>query len=530
MDEEKINNDPYYVRDMSGPWCPCLPGFMNMPFFTLVFAALGVLVGALLAETDIHDTAKTCFSSPIGSSSSYVTADPVMKMTNYTWYDELNPPEGAFSRAAPGKEAKVAEFAVGSRDKAPSNKSCWLVLFAWPGKLWIRALKCLVSPLLACMMLLLPSKLGGMSGVGFRVAAFLLFTSTIAAMEGLIWANIIQPGNSITTADTELKGEKHINNYVSWLESLLGVVENAVPVNIVDEMANLRVLGIITFFLVFGYYLHADCPEQWSAPILNAGRGFLRCTMNYLRILMWFTPIAMFSLVSYNLMNIKNLHTVFEAVGMYVLTQLLGQFIHLFVFYMLFFFIMTRQNPLAFFAKIYEAPMTALATSSSAATMPVTLRVNLAEKAPEDDKGRAVVNFVVPLGAAINMDGTSLGFPIMVIFVSQMGQQLGLGGPMSFGDMLVVAILAMVCSLGTAPIPNAGLVYLTMLLESGNIKNERLQGLGIALITLFDWLVDRVETAQNVTSDSFISKIISTMSIADKLVEDETEMTGQGKI
>merc|ERR1711884_530395 len=150
------------------------------------------------------------------------------------------------------------------------------------------------------------SKLGDLGSIGLRAACLLLFTSTFAAIEGLIWVNIIRPGSGITDADTKVTSPKSASNYVSWLESLLGVVQNAIPLNIVDEMANLRVLGIITFFLVFGYYLRYDCPEEWSSPILNAGRGFLRCTMNFLRILMWWTPIAMFSLVSSNLMNIKD--------------------------------------------------------------------------------------------------------------------------------------------------------------------------------------------------------------------------------
>lgn len=493
-------DDAYRVKDMTGPWLPCLPAFCNMPLFTLIFAALGVLVGALLAESDIHTTAEACYGGATATKVYYseITADMVQGNVDFPITIDAK-----------------------SRNDAPGKKSCWLVLFKWPGALWVRGLKCLVSPLLACMMLLLPTKLGELGGVGIRVACLLLFTSTFAAIEGLIWVNIIQPGSIIDKSDQDLRPGKFYTSYISWFESLLNIVQNAIPLNIIDEMANLRVLGIITFFLIFGYYLRVDCPKQWSDPILNAGRGFLRCTMNYLRILMWFTPIAMFSLVASNLMGISDLSSVFKAVGLYVLTQLLGQFFHLVLFYFLFYFLMTRRNPLSFFAQIYEAPMTALATSSSAATLPVTLRVNLAEKNSGDEeadkRGRAVVNFVVPLGAAINMDGTSLGFPVMVVFVSQVGVALGMHDGINVGDMIVVAILSMVCSLGTAPIPNAGMVYLTMLLEAGSIKDSTLQGFGIALITLFDWLVDRVETAQNVTSDSFISSIISNMKIGQSV-------------
>jgi len=151
-----------------------------------------------------------------------------------------------------------------------------------------------------------------------------------------------------------------------------------------------------------------------------------------------------------------------------------------------------------YFMKIKEAPITALITSSSAATMPVTLRVNkLAGNCPE------LVQFCIPLGAGMNMDGTSLGFPVMVMFTAQMYDF-----EISSAKMFTLTILAMVCSLGTAPVPNAGLVFLTMLYVAADLPEEA-QGLGYALISTVDWLIDRVETAQNVTSDSFICGILS---------------------
>jgi len=104
----------------------------------------------------------------------------------------------------------------------------------------------------------------------------------------------------------------------------------------------------------------------------------------------------------------------------------------------------------------------------------------------------------------MNMDGTSLGFPVMVMFTAQMAQDFDLTSATQF----TIAIMAMVCSLGTAPVPNAGLVFLTMLYATANIPDEA-QGLGYALISAVDWLVDRVETAQNVTSDSFLCGILS---------------------
>merc|ERR1719336_503847 len=323
-------------------------------------------------------------------------------------------------------------------------------------------------------------------------------------------------------------GKSPPGNYVSELESFLNIGIKAVPVNIVESMSKLRVLGIITFFLTFGYFLEYDCPAEWRNPILNSGRGFLRASLNVLMLIMWFMPIAMFSLLSYNMMK-TDLEYVANAVAMYLACQLVGQFLHLTIFYFAFFFLMTGRNPVTFYAAIFRAPFTAFLTSSSAATLPVTLQANKMER-KDDYFAKQVVEFVVPLGAALNMDGTSLGFPIMVLFTAQVGAELEQfdQDDLSFGNQLLVALLAMVCSLGTAPIPNAGIVYLTMLYEAADITDTNLQGLGIAMIVLVDWIVDRVETAQNVGSDSFVSAIIAYSPMFKKLKEDAVAAASGG--
>jgi len=496
MTTEKDSRDAFDVKTdvFEGGWCACCPPVITMPVATMIAIVLGVLVGIGLYEADIQDKWMDCYSSSSGSSS-----------TSYSLTACTANDDGCFS--AGDVTVKIEKKASKS---APEEFSCWIELFEYPGKLWVRALKCLVSPLLACMMLLIPSKLKSLGSVGQKVAMLLLFTSFFAALEGLMWGNIFQPGSHIDDQEASKHGEANpAKDYVTELESFLNIGIKAVPVNIIDAMAGLRVLGIITFFLTFGYYLEIDCPDEWRRPILNSARGFLRATLNALMLIMWMMPVAMFSLLSYHTMK-TDLSSVAGATGMYLACQLVGQFLHLTVFYFSFFFLMTKRNPAVFFYNISRAPFTALLTSSSAATLPVTLSVNRMERG--DNKFAAqVVNFVCPLGAALNMDGTSLGFPVMVLFVSQIGEELdqfNMDG-MSFGNMLLVALLSMVCSLGTAPIPNAGLVYLTMLMEAADIHDASLQGMGIAMIVLVDWIVDRVETAQNVTSDSFISAIIA---------------------
>lgn len=231
---------------------------------------------------------------------------------------------------------------------------------------------------------------------------------------------------------------------------------------------------------------------------MNIGKGIMSATFRILLVVMWWTPIAMFSLITYNIAKTSDIWNVMEAVGMYLFTQILGQFIHLTIFYFGFFFFSTGGNPFSYFWKIKQAPITAIITSSSAATLPTTLTVN--RQAGNDDR---LVGFCINLGAGMNMDGTSLGFPVMVLFTAQINNI-----ELSAATQFTVAILAMVCSLGTAPVPNAGLVFLQMLFLAANFDTE-VQSTGFALIFLMDWLVDRIETAQNVTSDSFVCGILN---------------------
>jgi len=247
----------------------------------------------------------------------------------------------------------------------------------------------------------------------------------------------------------------------------------------------------------------------------------MKAILQLVVVVIQFTPIGMLSLVAYNLGKISNgsYIALLEGIGMYVVTQTVGQLCHMLIFYPLFGYCMTchakgegpegvsYKNPIGgwkFFARVFQAPLTAFATSSSAATMPVTLAV-----CKDKDRGNLsaqAADFTVPLGAAINMDGTGLGFPVMIIFTAQ-----AYGLELSVGSMLMVAIIAVVCSIGTAPIPNAGIVYITMLMAATNdplLANEEVIGVAMTLIIIMDWFVDRVETAQNVWSDCNVTRII----------------------
>lgn len=480
------NGDPFdteYIESItSDPWCTCCKNcangvfsFCTMPVVTMICIILGFTFGIIASEGSWSEHFNSCYAD----------------------------------------------------DEDAEMSSCWPIFFKYPGDLWMTAIKLCITPLIAPLMFLFPAKLNKIGTLGQQVAVLLIFTSSIAALEGLTWVHIFNPGNAVEVTDkasqNSIAANKTNSSNVSEVDVLLAIPKKFVPKNFVSSMAGSDVIGMVMFFLVWGYHFE-KCPVEWKTPAYNAAKAFLRATINVLCLIMWATPFAMFSFISYNLMVIDDIGSIMNTVGLYVACQLTAQFFHMFGFYCIFFYTMTGCNPLAFLNRIKMAPYTAFLLSSSAGTLPVTLAANKNEKEINDSVGRGIVEFVVSLGATINMDGTSCGFPVMVLWVDQMGRKMsdgcdavGVAGSgceyytpgMNFGDMLMVCLLAMMSSIGTAPIPNAGLVYVVMLMEAGGIENSALQSFGLGLIYMFDWLVDRVETAQNVTSDSFISKILA---------------------
>merc|ERR1711902_169075 len=216
--------------------------------------------------------------------------------------------------------------------------------------------------------------------------------------------------------------------------------------------------------------------------VLNFSKAILRC--------------CMMAVVWVKLATTENLADLLGALGIYLVTVIIGHTIHVFGFYPAVFWATTRGNGWAWFAKIWQAPWMALATSSSAATLPRSLQV-----ARDAGVRQESYQFILPLGAAINMDGTALGFPIMIALIAQLNEV-----SLDVGTVFTIMVLSVEIRVGTAPIPNAGMVYLTMLFEAAGMGE--LAGQGIATIFVLDWIVDRIETAVNVTSDQFVAKII----------------------
>jgi len=319
----------------------------------------------------------------------------------------------------------------------------------------IYSLKLVVSPLISLMMVTLPDRVNVMgSQLGKHLVLFYIFTSSIAACEGLFWVNVIKPGDVDVYIDA---GSRSVGSTISELDSLLGIGRKAVPSNIITALQSSNVLGLITFFLSLGVFMQSSQIDPiWRATFMDSAKAALKAIMLVIPLIVTFTPFAMVSIITYRIAQIDDLQEILISVGKYILTVVVAQGIHMFIFYPILLAVFAKVNGYKYFSKVKRAPLTAFATSSSAATLPVSLDV-----LKRNDVKYQIVDFVAPLGSAINMDGTSCGFPIMCMWIAQMQKQ-----DVDAGTQIVLALLSMTCSIGTAPIPNAGIVYVSMLLGS----------------------------------------------------------------
>ncbi|XP_041354083.1 excitatory amino acid transporter-like isoform X1 [Gigantopelta aegis] len=265
----------------------------------------------------------------------------------------------------------------------------------------------------------------------------------------------------------------------------------------------INVLGLISFCTVFGI-LMSKMAEK-AKLMVDFFAVLNEIIMRIVLLVMWYSPIGILFLIVGKILSLDDPAKVGEQLGMYMVTVLAGLIIHAAIVLPLIYFIITRKNPLKLFIGILQAWVTALGTSSSSATLPVTFRC-LEENLNID---RRVTRFVLPIGATINMDGTALYEAVAPIFIAQMN-----GMELSFGKILTISLTATCASIGAAAIPSAGLVTMIMVLTSVGLPVD-----DVSLIVAVDWFLDRIRTSVNVLGDSFGAGVIAHLS-RHELAED----------
>jgi len=283
--------------------------------------------------------------------------------------------------------------------------------------------------------------------------------------------------------------------------AFLQVLKQLVPDNIVQEMAQGRTLGVIVFALLLGLALAAG--GSATAPAVRGFEGLFSGIMRLVHWIIWLTPIGVFFLVAWTV-GMIGLTNLIGPISKYIVVVITGLLIHGLIVLPIILFLFTRQNPFRYMWQMRKALMTAFGTDSSSATLPVT--IDAAET--EGGCSKRSANFVLPLGATINMDGTALYEAVAVVFLFQLyGIELG------FGQLLVVVVTATLAAIGAAGIPSAGLVMMVIVITQVNTSlggtGKTLPMEAIGAIIGIDRFVDMCRTTVNVWGDAIGAKLMT---------------------
>ncbi|CAM2007344.1 dicarboxylate/amino acid:cation symporter [Acanthopleuribacter pedis] len=366
------------------------------------------------------------------------------------------------------------------------------------GKLFISLLKMVIVPLVGSSIVVGIASIGdskNLGRLGIKTLLFYTMTSLFAITIGLVASNVMAPGRGVELPET---GTKAIDpSTLNTPGSPFEIIFRMIPTNPVQALAEMDMLGIIFFSLIFGITL-TTMPSEHRDRILNFINSLFETMMKMTGAIIALAPFGVVGLVFTAIYEIGDLKF-FKALGAYFLTILFGVLSHLFIALPLLLFVFTRKSPIKHFAHMRNALLTAFSTSSSSATLPVTMEC-VEEEAGVSNK---ISSFVLPLGATVNMDGTALYECAGVLFIAQV-----MGVDLSFFQQMTVVITALLASIGAAGIPSAGLVMIFIVLDAVGLKGDQV-GVIVGTMLAIDRPLDMLRTATNVFSDSVGAVIIA---------------------
>lgn len=382
--------------------------------------------------------------------------------------------------------------------------SNWIAPF---GTIFINLLKLIAVPLVLVSLITGISGLkdvAGLSRMGSKTVAIYLFTTVVAITIGLTAVNLIRPGHYFS----EQKREEFKQMYgprVEATQAIAGDVNTRGPLQFLVDIVpsnlflalqdNTRLLQVIFFALLFGIAL-ISIPGESTTVVKAFFKGTNEVILKIVDLVMVIAPYGVFALISAIVADFAGqIGELMQALGLYSLTVLLGLAIMAFLVYPGLMMIFTKMSYKKFFLGISPAQLLAFSTSSSAATLPVTME-RVEEKLGVSEE---VTSFVLPLGATINMDGTSLYQAVAVVFIAQ-----AFGYDLTIAQQLTIVLMATLSSIGAAPVPGAGMVMLIIILQSVGIDPE-----GLALIVAVDRILDMCRTVVNVTGDASVAVIVA---------------------
>jgi len=387
--------------------------------------------------------------------------------------------------------------------------SDWVTPF---GTLFVNLLKLIAMPLVFASLVTGVASLADvskLSRMGGRTIGIYLLTTVVSISIGLLVVNTLQPGKSIppeVSADLQASYVEQIEGRSETIDQVrergpLQPMVDIVPQNIVAALSqNIRMLQVVFFALFFGVCL-VLAPNEHTRTVKSFIQGMNDVIIKMVDLIMYIAPVGVFALIAGTITavagdNIETVLSLLSSLGFYTLVVVLGLFLHVLLVYSTFVHFFTPFSLREFFSGIAPAQLLAFSTSSSAATLPVTM------ECVEDNLGvkNEVASFVLPLGATINLDGTALYQAVATVFIAQ-----ALGMELNLAAQLTIVLTALLASIGTAPVPAAGIIMLVIVLESVGVPSS-----GIALILGVDRILDMVRTATNVTGDAAVTVLVDT--------------------
>lgn len=378
------------------------------------------------------------------------------------------------------------------------------------GTIFVKLLKLIAIPLILASLIKGISDLKDISqfkNIGVRTILIYITTTVIAITIGLVLVNVLKPGDGISEQTVAQLTETYASNaeVTSKLAEAsrqtqsgpLQFLEDMVPDNAFGALSDNSLMLQVIFFTIFLGISMLLIGEKASKPLKDFFDALNDVVLKMVDLIMLTAPVAVFALLA-NVVVTSGDPNLLLALLKYSGVVVLGLLLMI-VFYSLVVGTFTRYNPWTFLSRISPAQLLAFSTSSSAATLPVTME-RVEEHIGVD---KDISSFVLPVGATINMDGTSLYQGVAAVFISQ-----ALGFDLTFADQLTIVLTALLASIGSAAVPGAGMVMLVIVLEAIGFPPDKL-AIGLALIFAVDRPLDMCRTVVNITGDATVSMMVA---------------------
>ena len=374
------------------------------------------------------------------------------------------------------------------------------------GTLFLRLLRMAIMPLIIASITSAVISIGNRQNLGvlgLQTFGYYVVSSLAAILTGQVLVNILKPGVGST-----LRLQQAPDSIPAMEQGIGQILIDIIPANPFASMAEGRVLPVIFFSILLGYFI-TRTREPYCTQMGDLFAGLFEAMLRMTRMIVWTAPIGIFGI------NAEIVATTgfsaFKSLGFYFVVVLIGLAIHAFVTLPLVLYLVTRRNPFRHYRGMPPALVTAFSTCSSIVSLPLTM------KAVNETSGvsKKLSSFVLPIGATVNMDGTALYECVAVVFIAQV-----YSFDLSFTAQLVIVLTALLASIGAASVPMAGLVMMSIILSAVGLPLE-----AVGLILAVDRFLDMFRTATNVLSDSVGTVIIAKLQGEDVLTDEPAAPT-----